>query len=213
MPLLDCFGIASLADRATEDGVEGVESCILIGRLIWLSKNWREFCVPDKSVPVCLLIYEKTLRSGSIHQILVPNRNVCLTWACRKRDFTVHVFAYSDGRICPDSFFFIRSFWSFCFIHSFWSFFFLFVRFVRSFPTWGHWPLHKRKVASVGTYPPVGISKDILYVILLSCGSRRTDSGALDRDLEHTSIYGVHESIYFLLLEHTRCPLNCVHST
>ena len=34
MPLLDCFGIASLADRVTEDGVEGVESCILIGVLI-----------------------------------------------------------------------------------------------------------------------------------------------------------------------------------
>jgi hypothetical protein len=29
----------------------------------------------------------------------------------------------------------------------------------------------------------------MLYVILLSCGSRRMDSGALDEDLEHTSIY------------------------
>jgi hypothetical protein len=41
----------------------------------------------------------------------------------------------------------------------------------------------------VGTYPPVRISKDMLYVILLSCGSRRMDSGALDHDLEDTSIY------------------------
>jgi hypothetical protein len=29
----------------------------------------------------------------------------------------------------------------------------------------------------------------MLYVILLSCGSRRMDSGALDEDLEDTSIY------------------------
>jgi hypothetical protein len=42
---------------------------------------------------------------------------------------------------------------------------------------------------TVGTYPPVRISKDMLYVILLSCGSRRMHSGALDEDLEHTSIY------------------------
>jgi hypothetical protein len=51
---------------------------------------------------------------------------------------------------------------------------------------------------SVGIYPPVRISKDMLYVILLSCGSRRMDSGALDEDLEHTSIY-IFESIDFLL--------------
>jgi hypothetical protein len=65
---------------------------------------------------------------------------------------------------------------------------------------------------SVGTYPPIRISKDILYVILLSCDSRRMDSGALDEDLEERYIY-LHQSIYFLLLEHTCCPLNCVHST
>jgi hypothetical protein len=40
----------------------------------------------------------------------------------------------------------------------------------------------------VGTYPPVRISKDMLYVILISYGSRRMDSGALDEDLEEASI-------------------------
>jgi hypothetical protein len=57
--------------------------------------------VPDESVPVRHLIYGKTLRSGSIHQILVPNENVCLTWACRKRELTVcMVFGgVRDGRV------------------------------------------------------------------------------------------------------------------
>lgn len=45
--------------------------------------------MPDKSVPDGVLIYEKTQKSGSIQQILVPNENVCLTWECRKREFTV----------------------------------------------------------------------------------------------------------------------------
>jgi hypothetical protein len=49
------------------------------------------------------------------------------------------------------------------------------------------------------------ISKDILYVILLSCGSRRTDSGALDEDLEYPSI--IHESINFCF------GINTVHLT
>jgi hypothetical protein len=44
-------------------------------------------------------------------------------------------------------------------------------------------------IISVGAYPPVRISKDVLYVILLSCDSRRMDPGVLDEDLEHTSIY------------------------
>jgi hypothetical protein len=30
MPLLGYFSVATLADRATDDGVEEVESCILI---------------------------------------------------------------------------------------------------------------------------------------------------------------------------------------
>jgi hypothetical protein len=62
---------------------------------------------------------------------------------------------------------------------------------------------------SVGIYPPVRISNDRLYVIVLSCGSRRMDSGALDEDLEHTSI--IHESINFCFS--INCPLNCIHST
>ena len=37
----------------------------------------------------------------------------------------------------------------------------------------------------VGTYPPVRISKDMLYVMLLSYGSRHIDSGVLDLG-EHT---------------------------
>ena len=47
----------------------------------------------------------------------------------------------------------------------------------------------------VGTYPPVRISKDRLYVIFLSCGSRRIDSEALDEDLGDLSI--IHQSIDF----------------
>jgi hypothetical protein len=62
----------------------------------------------------------------------------------------------------------------------------------------------------VGTYPPVKISKDMLYVILLSCGSRRMDSGALDHDLE--IIYLLESNRHFLW-KHINCPLNCVHST
>jgi hypothetical protein len=52
----------------------------------------------------------------------------------------------------------------------------------------------------------------MLYVIFLSCGSRRMDLGVLGLDLGGSNIY-LRQSIYFLLLEHTRCPLNCVRST
>ena len=57
--------------------------------------------------------------------------------------------------------------------------------------------MHKRKVASVGIYPPVRISKDRLYVIVLSSGSRRLRFRGIG-DGEHTSIY-IFESIDFLL--------------
>lgn len=35
-----------------------------------------------------VFIDEKTQTSGSTHQILVCNENVCLTWVCRKLEFT-----------------------------------------------------------------------------------------------------------------------------
>jgi hypothetical protein len=60
----------------------------------------------------------------------------------------------------------------------------------------------------VGIYPPIRISKD-MYVILLSCGSRRMDSGVLGPDGENT--HNIHESINFCFS--VNCPLNCVHST
>lgn len=47
------------------------------------------FVCQTKSVPDGVLIYVKTQKSGSVQQILVPNENVCLTWACQKREFTV----------------------------------------------------------------------------------------------------------------------------
>jgi hypothetical protein len=45
-------------------------------------------------------------------------------------------------------------------------------------------------IGTVGTYPPVRISKDLQYVILLICGSRHMDSGALDHDLEMICLLG-----------------------
>ena len=48
--------------------------------------------------------------------------------------------------------------------------------------------LPSTRMVTAGIYPPVRISKDRLYVILLSYGSRRIDSGALDEDLGQTSI-------------------------
>jgi hypothetical protein len=50
----------------------------------------------------------------------------------------------------------------------------------------------------VGTYPPVGISKDMLYVILLSCGSRRMDSGVLDLDLGYKHLSYTNQSTFAL---------------
>jgi hypothetical protein len=49
MPLLGCFGIGSWADRATEDGVEGTESRILIGQIEMTKQNWKRIFVPDKN--------------------------------------------------------------------------------------------------------------------------------------------------------------------
>jgi hypothetical protein len=42
-------------------------------------------------IKVCQMtfLYMGNPKSGSIQQILVPNENVCLTWECRKREFTV----------------------------------------------------------------------------------------------------------------------------
>jgi hypothetical protein len=48
MPLLGCFGIGSWADRATEDGVEGTESCIVIGRTDMTKQIRRRIFVPDE---------------------------------------------------------------------------------------------------------------------------------------------------------------------
>ena len=65
MPLLGCFGIASLADRATEDGVEGV---------IILHSDWsvdmtkqelkRIFCARQEMCRMVLLYMGKAKEVG-----------------------------------------------------------------------------------------------------------------------------------------------------
>jgi hypothetical protein len=70
--------------------------------------------------------------------------------------------------------------------------------------------LEEKKMEFVGIYPPVRISKDMLYVILLSCGSHRMDSGVFGLDRRH--IYHIHESIN-LCFRSINCSLNCVHRT
>jgi hypothetical protein len=76
MPLFGCFGMGSLAAMAHRRG-----RILYYDWSIHMTKQGvkGKFCVPDKSVPDGVLIYEETQKSGSIQQILVPNENVCLT--------------------------------------------------------------------------------------------------------------------------------------